>query len=135
MQPISLVVREVEWPHPLPALSHTLPATKSGAKKRRSKRFLSCSEPTLTCLPCAQVQVDRERILTISGQRESSSSSQLPSGFRRQERSVGTFQRQFRLPLSANPSAITAKAENGVLAVEIPKLESEVSPVTNIAIA
>ncbi len=37
------------------------------------------------------------------------------------ERSYGSFQRSFYLPQGANPDAIEAKFENGILRVKIPK--------------
>ncbi|KAF5838578.1 HSP20-like chaperone [Dunaliella salina] len=40
----------------------------------------------------------------------------------RQERSFQKFQRCFSLPEDANPDAINAKLEHGVLTVEVPKL-------------
>lgn len=79
---------------------------------------------TLSSLPAVQVTVDRDQVLTITGRRETSANTEEPSGFQRHERSVGTFRRQFQLPASADTSAIKAKAENGVLHVEISKLES-----------
>ena len=81
-----------------------------------------------------QVKVDRDRTLTVTGKRESSTESGMPSGRQSRERSCGIFYRQFRLPPTVDTSAIKAKVQDGVLAVEIPKLESEVSTVTDINI-
>lgn len=82
-----------------------------------------------------QVQVSRERLLTVSGKRESTSATQLPTGFQRSERDVGSFQRQFQLPETADISNITAKAEDGVLSIEVAKLDAAGSGVSEVAIA
>ena len=44
-------------------------------------------------------------------------------GYRRVERSTGSFYRRFALPDSADPEKITAHAKNGVLEIEIDKTE------------
>lgn len=43
----------------------------------------------------------------------------------RQERFFGEFSRSFALPFTVNAAAVTAKAENGVLCVVLPRAESE----------
>lgn len=44
--------------------------------------------------------------------------------FTRQERPFGSFERIFHLPDDADASRVEARARNGVLTVEIPKLEA-----------
>ena len=54
----------------------------------------------------------RQGVLTISGNRESSSDA-------RSERPSGKFCRQFTLPEGADENAINANCENGVLTVKV----------------
>lgn len=61
-------------------------------------------------------------ILTIRGSRETTSETE-HAGVRRRERASGSFERRFSLPDTADADAITARANNGVLEVVIPKKE------------
>lgn len=51
-----------------------------------------------------------------------------------QERSYGEFNRSFQLPRDANRDSISAKVENGVLTVTIPKMAETKSKTTQIPI-
>lgn len=78
----------------------------------------------LTALPLAQVRVDRNGVLTISGKREvEGGEGDEDNGFRRIERGYGEFTRRFQLPDNVDPGAVQAKVENGVLHVVVPKKE------------
>jgi HSP20 family protein len=59
-------------------------------------------------------------LLTIKGQRESEKKEER-EGYKRIERSYGSFYRRFSLPDTANADKINAKSKNGVLEVTIPK--------------
>ena len=59
-------------------------------------------------------------VLTIKGERETEKKEE-HEGFKRVERSHGTFYRRFSLPDTANADKINAKSKNGVLEVTIPK--------------
>ena len=61
-------------------------------------------------------------VLTIRGERKHESEKE-SNGYKRVERSYGSFYRRFSLPDSANADDITAKGNNGVLEVVIPKHE------------
>jgi len=61
-------------------------------------------------------------VLTIKGERRYESEDEA-NGYKRVERSYGTFYRRFSLPDTANAEDITAKGKDGVLEVVIPKLE------------
>ncbi|VAX11412.1 Heat shock protein, Hsp20 family [hydrothermal vent metagenome] len=61
-------------------------------------------------------------ILTIKGERESKSEED-HEGYKRVERSRGTFYRRFSLPDTADADKITAKSNHGVLEITIPKQE------------
>ncbi|MBI3563487.1 MAG: Hsp20/alpha crystallin family protein [Gammaproteobacteria bacterium] len=61
-------------------------------------------------------------ILTIKGQRESEKKEEA-DGYKRVERSYGSFYRRFSLPDSANPDKINAKSKNGVVEITIAKHE------------
>ena len=59
-------------------------------------------------------------VLTITGERSRESDEEF-EGVRRFERSTGKFLRRFTLPDTADAENITARSENGILEVSIPK--------------
>lgn len=59
-------------------------------------------------------------MLTVSGERHDEKSEET-QGMRRVERVSGKFYRRFTLPDSANADKISAKSNNGILEVIIPK--------------
>ena len=61
-------------------------------------------------------------VLTIKGERRHESEEDA-NGYKRIERSFGTFYRRFSLPDSANAERVTAKGKDGVLEIVIPKHE------------
>jgi HSP20 family protein len=65
------------------------------------------------------VQVEND-VLTLRGERKSEN-EQERAGYRRVERSYGSFARSFTLPKGTNVDAIQAHVDNGVLSVTIPK--------------
>lgn len=67
------------------------------------------------------VTLDRN-LLTIRGTRSTDRESE-EGGFKRRERTSGSFVRQFTLPDTADADAITARVDNGVLEIRIPKGE------------
>jgi HSP20 family protein len=67
------------------------------------------------------VEVDG-RVLTISGERSEEHTSET-GGVRRAERLHGSFRRSLTLPRGSDAAAISARHENGVLEVHIPKPE------------
>jgi HSP20 family protein len=62
-------------------------------------------------------------VLTIRGQKESETKTE-KEGYKRVERSFGSFYRRFSLPDSADGDAINAKSKHGVLEIVIPKREA-----------
>jgi len=66
-----------------------------------------------------------ERVLTIKGKRERESSEDTTS-FHHLERRFGSFERRFRLPEDARHDDIKAVYRDGVLSIEIPKIEPSV---------
>ncbi|KAG0579150.1 hypothetical protein M758_4G076800 [Ceratodon purpureus] len=71
-----------------------------------------------------QVQIEDGRMLSIRGQRKKEE-VQKTDTWHRVERSSGSFMRKFRLPESADLDHITAKVDNGVLTVVVPKVEKK----------
>lgn len=67
------------------------------------------------------VQVEND-VLTLKGERKYENQEER-AGYRRVERSYGSFSRSFVLPKGTNVEAIEARAENGVLTVTIPKVQ------------
>lgn len=61
-------------------------------------------------------------VLTIRGERKFENESN-ERNFHRIERSYGTFARSFTLPATINVEKVTARYENGVLELEMPKRE------------
>ena len=78
------------------------------------------------------VELD-SNVLTISGERKAESSEQ-NGGYRRVERSYGSFSRSLTLPKGINPEAVEASFEHGVLEVRIPKPEPVKSRKVTIAV-
>ena len=74
-----------------------------------------------------QVQVDKERKLIVSGERNQ---EEMDVNWRqqKQERRFGAFQRMFQLPEDADVSKIQGKAENGVLTITLSKIPKEEVP-------
>ncbi|MFH1278863.1 MAG: Hsp20/alpha crystallin family protein [Candidatus Eisenbacteria bacterium] len=66
--------------------------------------------------------VVEESILKISGERKHAS-EESSEGYRRIERSFGSFERTFRLPKEVEIDKIESTYEAGVLAVRVPKSE------------
>lgn len=63
-------------------------------------------------------------VLSIKGERESEKKEE-KEGYKRVERSYGSFYRRFSMPESADAAKINAKSKNGVLEITIPKHEKE----------
>lgn len=61
-------------------------------------------------------------VLTIKGERKHESEEEA-NGYKRVERSYGSFYRRFSLPDTADAERVTAKGKDGVLEVFIPKQE------------
>ncbi|KAL3680380.1 hypothetical protein R1sor_023336 [Riccia sorocarpa] len=69
-----------------------------------------------------KIQLADDGVLSISGERKKEKIDEKDS-YRREERSYGKFYRQFRLPPNTKHNDISAKVENGVLTVSVPKSE------------
>ena len=59
-------------------------------------------------------------VLTIKGEKKTEAKTE-KEGYKRVERTYGSFYRRFSLPDSANSDAISAVSKNGVLELTIPK--------------
>ncbi len=62
-------------------------------------------------------------VLTVKGEKESETKTE-KEGYKRIERTSGSFYRRFSLPDSADGDAINAKCKHGVLEIIIPKREA-----------
>ena len=62
-------------------------------------------------------------VLTVKGEKESVTKTE-KDGYKRVERTSGSFYRRFNLPDSADGDAIKAKCKHGVLEIIIPKREA-----------
>lgn len=70
-----------------------------------------------------KVELEDDRILQISGERKSEE-VKTEDTWHTVERSHGKFLRRFRLPDDAKIDAVSAKVDDGVLTVTVPKLEN-----------
>ncbi len=62
-------------------------------------------------------------VITIKGEKETEAKTE-KEGYKRVERTFGSFYRRFSLPDTADPDAISAKSKHGVLEITIPKREA-----------
>ena len=87
----------------------------------------------------ADISVTMEHgVLTVKGERAEESEQERES-FKRMERARGTFYRRFSLPDTADAERISARGNNGVLEIVIPKQEKvqpkgSVSPLLGYAL-
>ncbi len=73
----------------------------------------------------ADVSVEvKDNILTIRGERKMENKG-LAENYYRRERVYGSFRRAFNLHYVVNPEKISARFNNGVLSIEVPKPEEE----------
>ena len=61
-----------------------------------------------------------DNVLTVTGERKSDTEEK-KDGYRRVERSFGSFRRSLRLPEGVDAGAISARFDKGVLEVSVPK--------------
>jgi HSP20 family protein len=71
-------------------------------------------------------------ILTVKGEKESEAKTE-KEGYKRVERTYGSFYRRFSLPDTADGDAINAKCKHGVLEIIIPKREAVKPKRINVA--
>ena len=62
-------------------------------------------------------------VLTITGEKNTEAETE-KNGYKRVERTYGSFYRRFTLPDTADSDAISAKSKHGVLEIVIPKRET-----------
>ena len=62
-------------------------------------------------------------VITIKGEKETEAKTE-QNGYKRVERTFGSFYRRFSLPDTADGEAISAKCKHGVLEITIPKREA-----------
>jgi HSP20 family protein len=80
-----------------------------------------------------EIEVNMEAgVLTIKGEKKTEAKTE-KEGYKRVERTYGSFYRRFSLPDSANPEAISAKTKHGVLEIIIPKREAVQPKRINVA--
>lgn len=82
-----------------------------------------------------QIDVSMEDgVLTVKGEKETEAKSE-DNGYRRVERVYGSFYRRFSLPDTADSEAISAKINDGVLRISIPKREAVKPKKIEVAVA
>lgn len=104
------------WGHPWRALREFNPAVDIVEK---DNAYLVRAEVPGLAPENIDVQVEND-VLTLRGERKYEN-EQETAGYRRVERSYGSFVRSFVLPKGTRLDAIDAEVENGVLTVTIPK--------------
>lgn len=81
-----------------------------------------------------KVELDHQ-LLTISSEKRTENEEKEDEHFTRREFSYQSFSRSFTLPESADSEQISAKYENGILTLSIPKKdEAKVKPIKQIEI-
>jgi HSP20 family protein len=66
----------------------------------------------------------QEDVLTLAGKREPKSQEENVS-WQRRERAYGSFSRAVQLPFRADPDKVQARFNNGVLEIELQRLEAD----------
>lgn len=90
--------------------------------KEEDKRFLIQAD--IPGVDPEDIEVLMENgVLSISGKRQAEHEEE-KEGYKRIERSFGSFVRRFTLPESANPDSIKAKSKNGSLEIVVEKSET-----------
>ena len=90
--------------------------------KEESDRFVLHAD--LPGVKPEEIDVSMENgVLTIKGEKKTEAKT-AKEGYKRIERTYGSFYRRFSLPDTANPDAISAVSKQGVLEISIPKRES-----------
>ena len=67
------------------------------------------------------MHLTKNKVLTISGKRQSETEEISQDGFKRVERQSGSFTRSFQLPDHVDSQSIQAKLQDGVLTLTVPK--------------
>ncbi len=65
-----------------------------------------------------------EDVLTLAGKREPKSQEQNVS-WQRRERAYGSFSRAVQLPFRVDPDKVQARFNNGILEIELQRLEAD----------
>jgi HSP20 family molecular chaperone IbpA len=99
----------------------------------RDKDFLITADvPGIDKSNC-KVSVEGD-MLKISAERKQEKHDKKEGYYSRYERSYGNVQRMMRLPPNADPSKLTAKHNNGVLSISVPKTERAAGSAQDIRI-
>jgi len=81
------------------------------------------------------VNIDDNNVLTIAGEQKQEHVEEAKNKrFLRVERSFGQVQRSLRLPRNVDRSKVAARYENGVLHIDVPKLEEKKQDATPVEI-
>ena len=99
--------------------------------KEEKDRYLLQAD--LPGVPPDQIEVSMEDgVLTIQGERKTEA-KEVKEGYKRVERTYGSFYRRFTLPDTADSEGISAKSDHGVLEITIPKKPSVQPKKINVA--
>ena len=90
--------------------------------KEEDNRFLISADIPGVDPDKIEVHMDNG-VLSIKGERHEEHKDE-KEGYKRIERSFGSFQRRFTLPDTADAEGITAKSRHGTLEISIPKREA-----------
>jgi HSP20 family protein len=81
-----------------------------------------------------KVQVEQNNTLVLSGERSTEETTEEDT-MRRRERTVGRFERRFKLPQGTEKESIEAEITNGVLKLRIPKSKEKEGNAFDVSIA
>ena len=95
----------------------------------RANAILAKTEPVFTS---EEVKVEENNLILIANRHIDKSDNN--KKFHYNERRFGTFSRSFKLPKTVKEEKITAKLDNGVLSIAIPKAEDAIKSNRLIAV-